>query len=85
MDTKCGAAAETLHRDFLRRLLGVRKSAANQMVLAELGRFLLQVHFWQHILRYHYKTIASDNVRLVKLATVDGLALNQTQLAALSR
>jgi len=29
VDTKCGAAAEALHRDFLRRLLGVRKSTAN--------------------------------------------------------
>ena len=47
VDTKCGAAAEALHRDFLRRLLGVRKSTANHMVLAELGRFPLQVHFWQ--------------------------------------
>ena len=52
VDTNCGAAAEALHRDFLRRLLGVRKSTANHMVLAELGRFPLQVHFWQQILRY---------------------------------
>ena len=55
-----------------RRLLGVRMSTANHMVLAELGRFPLQ------ILRYHHKTIALDNVRLVKLAMVDGFALNQT-------
>ena len=58
------AAAEALHRDFLRRLLGVRKSTANHMVLAELGRFPLQIHFWQQILRYHHRTIALDNVRL---------------------
>ncbi len=48
------------------------------MVLAELGRFPLQVHFWQQILRYHHRTIALDNVRLVKLAMVDGFALHQT-------
>ena len=81
VDTKCGAAAEALHREFLRRLLGVRKSTANHMVLAELGRFPLQVHFWQQILRYHHRTcctIALDNVRLVKLAMVDGFALHQT-------
>ena len=54
VDTKCSAAAEALHRDCLRRLLGVRKSTANHMVLAELGRFPLQVHFWQQILRYHH-------------------------------
>ena len=63
---------------FLRRLLGVRKSTANHMVLAELGRFPLQVHFWQQILRYHHRTIALDNVRPVKLAMVDGFALHQT-------
>jgi len=78
VDTKCAAAAEALHRDFLRRLLGVKKSTANHMVLAELGRFPLQVHFWQQILRYHHRTIALDNVRLVKLAMVDGFALHQT-------
>ena len=33
------------------------------MVLAELGRFPLQVHFWQQILRHHHGTIALDNVR----------------------
>ena len=29
VDTKCSVAAEALHRNFLRRLLGVRKSTAN--------------------------------------------------------
>ncbi len=48
------------------------------MVLAELGRFPLQVHFWQQILRYHHRTIALDDVRLVKLTMVDGFALHQT-------
>jgi len=48
------------------------------MVLAELGRFPLQVHFWQQILRYHHRTSALDNMHLVKLAMVDGFALNQT-------
>ena len=78
VDTQCGAAAEALHRDFLRRLSGVRKSTANHMVLAELGRFLLQIHFEQQVLRYHHRTVALDNVRLVKIAMVDGFALDQT-------
>ncbi len=78
VDTKCGAAAEALHRDFLRRLLGVQKSIANHTVLAELGHFPLQAHFWQQILRYHHRTNAFDNVRLVKLGMVDGFALHQT-------
>ena len=37
VDTKCNAATEALHQDFLRRLLGVRKSTANHMVSAELA------------------------------------------------
>ncbi len=78
VDTKRGAAAEALHRDFLRHLFGVRKSTANYMVLAELGRFPLQIHFWQQCLRYHHGTIAFDSVRLVKLALVDDFALDQT-------
>ena len=30
----------------MKSLLGVRKSVATHMVLAELGRFPLQIHFW---------------------------------------
>ena len=78
VDTKCGAAAEALPRDFLRRLLGVKQYTANHMVLAELGRFLLQIHFWQQNVRYHHRTMTIDNMRLVKLAIVDRFALDQT-------
>ena len=78
VDTKFGAAAEALHRDLLRRLLGVRKFSANHMVLAELDCFPPQIHFWQQSLRYHHRTIALDIVRLVKLAMIDGFALDQT-------
>ena len=63
-------AAETLHKGFLKSLLGVRKSVATHMVYAKLGRFPLQIHFWQRILRYHHRTIALDNVRLVELAII---------------
>jgi len=78
VDTNCGAAAKLLHLDFLRRLLGVRKSTANPMVLAELGRFPLQDNCWQQILHYHHRTIAIDNMRPLKLAMIDSFALNQT-------
>lgn len=44
-----------------------------------LGRFPLQVHVWQQILRCHHSTIALDNIDvcLTKLGTVDGFALDQ--------
>ena len=83
VDAKCGAAAEALHKGFMNSLLapmGVRKSVATHMVLAdhELGRFPLQIHFWLRILRYHHRTIALDNERLVEFAMVDGLAIGQS-------
>ena len=78
-------AAEVLHRSFLKHLLGVRMSTASET--AEFGRFPLQIHFWQQILRYHHRVVALDNSRLVKLAMVDGCALgaNQSVSAATSK
>ncbi len=37
---------------------------------------------WQQILRYHHRTIALDNVRLIKLAMVDGFALEMVEWCA---
>ena len=39
---------------------------------------LLCIDLWQQILRYHHRIIVLDKVRLVKLAMVDGFALDQT-------
>ncbi len=74
-----GEAAEVLHRGFLKHLLGVRISTTNEIVLAEFGRFPLQIHFWQQILRYHHRTVALDNTRLVKLAMLSGCTLSDDQ------
>ena len=74
-----GEAAEVLHRSFLKHLLGVEICTANETVLAEFGRFPLQVHFWQQILRYHHRVVALDNSRLVKLAMVDGCTLSVSE------
>ena len=72
-------AAEVLHRSFLNHLLRVTTCTANEIVLAEFGRFPLQVHFWQQILRYHHRVVALDNSRLVKLALVDGCTLSASE------
>ena len=82
-----GEAAEVLHRSFLKHLLGVRTCTANAIVLAEFGRFPLQVHFWQQILHYHHRVVALDNSRLVKLAMVDGctLRVNESVTAATNK
>ena len=67
-----GEAAEVLHRGFFTHLLGVRISTTTEIVLAEFGTVPLQIHFWQQILRYHHRTVALDNTRLVKLALLNG-------------
>ena len=87
VNTNVGEAAEVLHRSFLKHLLGVRICTANEVALAEFGRFPLQVHFWQQILRYHHRVVALDNSRLVKLAMVDGctLSTNQSVTAATNK
>ena len=61
-----------VHRQFLEQLLGVRKSTTTHIVLAEFGRFPLQMHFWQQNLRYHNRVRALPNSRLDKLALIDG-------------
>jgi len=72
VNPKVGAKAELLHRQFLKQLLGVRKSTTNQIVLAEFERFPLPIHFWQQILRYHNRVRALPNSWLDKLALIDG-------------
>ena len=78
VDAKCGAAAEALHKGLMKSLLGVRKSVATHLVLAELGRFPLQISFWLRILHCHHRTIAPDNARHVRIAMVDGFAIGQS-------
>ncbi len=43
----------------LKQLLGVRKSTSNQIVLAEFGRFPLQIHFWLQIFALSQPTSCS--------------------------
>ena len=57
---------EELHKH---RALAPTKLAA----LAELGRYPLQIYFWQQILKYHQRTFGLDDTRLVSLAMMDGL------------
>ena len=72
VDQKASLAAEKLHRQFLKQLLHIRKSTANEIVLAEFGRYPLQIHFWQQVLRYHNRVLKLNNSRLVKIAFSEG-------------
>ncbi len=72
VNPKVGAKAELVYRQFLKQLLGVRKSTTTQIGLVEFGRFPLQIHFRQQILCYHNRVCALPNSRLDKLALIDG-------------
>ena len=74
-----GEAAEVLHRSFLKSLLGIRKSTSNEIVLAELGRYPLQICFWQQILKYHPRMFGLKDTWLVSLAMMDGFTFRGGQ------
>ena len=76
MKSSLGEAAEVLHRSFLKSLLEIRKSTSNEVALAELGRYPLQIRFWQQILKYYQRTFGLDDTRLVSLAMMDGLTFS---------
>ena len=71
-----GEAAEVLHRSFLKSLLGIRKSTSNEVVLVEVGRYPLQMHIWQPIIKYHRRTLGLDGTPLVSLAIMDDFSFN---------
>ncbi len=66
---------DLVHRDFLRRLLGVRSGTPNLAVLAEVGRYPLQVFAAQMLLKYWNRLVGMDSDRLAKRAFVVSAAL----------
>ena len=71
-----GEAAEVLHRSCLKSLAGFRECTSNEIVLAEVGRYPLQIRFWQQILKYHQRTFGLKDTRLVSLAMMDGFTFS---------
>ena len=73
-------AGEVLHRGFLRRLLGVRASTPNLLLLAETGRFPLSV-FWATLTaRYWSRLVDMAPGRLARQAFEVSLGLAQQPL-----
>ncbi len=68
-------AGDLVHRDFLRRLLGVRSGTPNLAVLAEVGRYPLQAFAAQMLLKYWNRLVGMDADRLTKRAFVVSAAL----------
>ena len=52
------------------------------MVLAEFGKYPLQTHFWQQV-RFHNRAVKMPNSRLMKLAMVDGVWLQNNHVLGL--
>ncbi len=63
-----------MHRNFFKCVLGIQKSTADEIVLAELGRIPLQTHFWQCIHN-------TDSTRLVTLAMLEGFFFSEQGVA----
>ena len=51
----------------------------NEIILAEFGRFPLQIHFWQQVMRYQNRAAKLPPIRLVRLAFIDGLVYENGQ------
>ena len=59
---------ERVHKEYLRRVLLVRKSTPREAILSEFGRFPLRVRWLEHALKYYNRLIALPDHRLVKRA-----------------
>ena len=68
-------ASNTVHRAFLRRLLGVRSGTPNTAVLAEAGQYPLELLASKLLLGYWNRLVEMDDSRLVKRAFLASAAL----------
>ena len=50
------------------------------MVLAEFGRYHLQTHHWQQVVRFQIRPVKMPNSRLVNLAMVAGVQLQNNHV-----
>ena len=57
---------ERIHRQFCKKLLGVKRTTQNDFVCGELGRVTLQVYIFQSILKYCFKILECENAKYIK-------------------
>ena len=77
--------AEVLHREFLRRLLGVRKNAHNLITYSEFGRLPLRCFFSRMAYQFYKRVVgvaALGHKGILTAAVNDNLKLAATQSAA---
>ena len=68
-------AGDLVHRTFLRGVLGVRTGTPSMAVLAEAGRYPLQISAAQMLLKYWNRLVRMEDDRLVKRAFAVSAAL----------
>ena len=68
-------AGDLVHRDFLRRLLGVRSGTPNMAVLAEVGRYPLHIFAAKMLCKFWNRMVVMEEGRLVKQAFRASVAL----------
>ena len=64
LNSKAGEKAEMLHKSFLRNILRMPKNTSGVLVLAEFGRYPLQLRWWQQILKYHNRMVKLCETKL---------------------
>ena len=77
--------AEAIHRAFLRRIIHVRKSVPNEVLLAELGRLPLKFQWQNLIIRYFNRLVKMPEGRLLKSAFVANVILDSRGASCWSR
>ncbi len=60
---------EVVHRAFLKSSLGVSTTTSNYVVLAEFGRFPLEIFWWQQTMHFFsHVSFEVDSDRMLRLA-----------------
>jgi hypothetical protein len=60
---------EVVHRTFLKSLLGVNSTTSSYVVLAEFGKFPLDIFWWQHTMHFLSRVSSEvDSDRMLRLA-----------------
>lgn len=84
-DSKYFEEAELMHRAFLRRIIHVRKSVSNEVLLAEFGRLPLKFQWQNLIVRYFNRLVALPESRLLKQAFLENIELDKQNVSCWTR
>ncbi len=70
---------ESMHRAFLRKLLGVHEKTPTSAVLGEFGRLPLEHCWWKRVIRYWKRLAGADSSRLIHAAYQECIQLHASK------